>query len=497
MSKWFDYTSVLRLEPDGAGDFAEGLRAAVADPVWFLGRQWQMNEHAGEDAATPVRVSLDTSTEAILPGVANVTEGTPFESLVEGEDNDWWTWSRRIRLGALLHDRFPDVVAELAPTDVPSPYDSLAGPLYDGLVIWNSLPSAPADLVDLVPAPRDSTWRSDRLAYEHSFPSGPVDFAASEHRGGDVDWWTVDAVPATNQSLALVNTLHRLPTRISFRGAPHPRWWQIEDSADDLGAHPPDRTHIGTLLLIELMASHSDDWFLLPLATKSGMTLTVSSLVVTDAFDRVITLSPRSDWSVFATQGLGTDQLVVFPSASTPLRGPVTDRVLFAVDQDANLAWGIERMALGRELSDPPEVWTTPVDQDGSLVAGGAHGYTYVPATGLRAPWRPYVITGDTAERRWVQATIDPDLFQEDPDLTEPGDLVNDHPSSAADAIHAIDADVISESGNLLERRWVLARDATGRPVLWRQRERGQLVEGASSGLRFDVAEPVPEIDST
>ena len=39
-------------------------------------------------------------------------------------------------------------------------------------------------------------------------------------------------------------------------------------------------------------------------------------------------------------------------------------------------------------------------------------------------------------------------------------------------------------------------RAAAGRPVLWRQRERGPLAEGANSGLRSDVAEPVAEVEA-
>jgi hypothetical protein len=41
-----------RLEPRRpAGDLDAGFRAAIGDPVWFLGRQWQMAEHQGEDGA--------------------------------------------------------------------------------------------------------------------------------------------------------------------------------------------------------------------------------------------------------------------------------------------------------------------------------------------------------------------------------------------------------------------------------------------------------------
>ena len=49
----------LILEP-GRTDTDEGLRARVADPVWFITRQWQLGELQGEDAAFPGFARLGT-----------------------------------------------------------------------------------------------------------------------------------------------------------------------------------------------------------------------------------------------------------------------------------------------------------------------------------------------------------------------------------------------------------------------------------------------------
>ncbi len=54
---WECYT---RLEPQRPNvDFQEGVSARVADPVWFLARQWQLGEQHGEDASTPVVVQVE------------------------------------------------------------------------------------------------------------------------------------------------------------------------------------------------------------------------------------------------------------------------------------------------------------------------------------------------------------------------------------------------------------------------------------------------------
>ena len=48
-----------RIEPRcRSDDFVRGLQARTADPAWFLARQWQTGEFKGEDAGSPLEVSL-------------------------------------------------------------------------------------------------------------------------------------------------------------------------------------------------------------------------------------------------------------------------------------------------------------------------------------------------------------------------------------------------------------------------------------------------------
>src|SRR5437660_8466982 len=62
-------TTWTRLEPDTqtnqALDLDEGVAARLADPLWLLGRQWQMGELSGEDAASPVTARITASSFAI------------------------------------------------------------------------------------------------------------------------------------------------------------------------------------------------------------------------------------------------------------------------------------------------------------------------------------------------------------------------------------------------------------------------------------------------
>ncbi len=46
-----------RLEPrPNDRDMQTGFAARIHDPLWLLARQWQMGEHQGENASSPVRI---------------------------------------------------------------------------------------------------------------------------------------------------------------------------------------------------------------------------------------------------------------------------------------------------------------------------------------------------------------------------------------------------------------------------------------------------------
>src|SRR4051794_5251641 len=55
-----------RLEPQATlGDPRPGVEARVHDPLWLMGRQWQLGEFEGEDAGTPLTVRAVTRTVAV------------------------------------------------------------------------------------------------------------------------------------------------------------------------------------------------------------------------------------------------------------------------------------------------------------------------------------------------------------------------------------------------------------------------------------------------
>lgn len=92
-------TSWLRLEGNSSDVYMDlGLQARIHDPLWMLGRQWQVNEFLGEDAGSPVKANL----KATLIGLTSYTGGPaqnnaahsqpydartmPLETIVEHEE---------------------------------------------------------------------------------------------------------------------------------------------------------------------------------------------------------------------------------------------------------------------------------------------------------------------------------------------------------------------------------------------------------------------------
>ena len=96
-----------RLEPEPPStDLQRGFAAEVADPLWMLGRQWQVGEHAGEDASSPVLVELQVA-HTPLETVAGLDPTlVPAEVILEGGTEDWWTIGRRIRVGRAVGASF-------------------------------------------------------------------------------------------------------------------------------------------------------------------------------------------------------------------------------------------------------------------------------------------------------------------------------------------------------------------------------------------------------
>ncbi|WP_432513065.1 hypothetical protein [Kineococcus sp. SYSU DK001] len=499
------FDSVRRLEADPwQTDLALGFRAEVADPAWLLGRQWQLGEHRGEDASSPVRVTYRARLTPIDP-IAGQTHldprTTPAEAVVESEPGQWWTPGRRVSAGRAVAAAAAGAGTPLPAEEglllaaLPVPYDVLDGTGYDGRALWRErarlgLPD-PWFGPDRAPDPEPADlWDSAELTHGADFHAGGVTLALRRHDGGDLDWYSVDATaplpppaePAPERSL--------YPGRVRFRGAPLPRWWQIEDAAVDVGGYPPDRAHFATLLLVDLLVNQSDDWFSFPVQARAGHVVTLDEVVVLDSFGDPWTLEAPTDWSMFATDGLDRSSLVVWGTAATPLVGPVLDEVVIGVDEDANLVWAVEQRLRGRAVPSDDD---PPPEPPAHLDATGRAGFAYRPMTRVPPRWHPYVVEEVAGRRRFVQGRA--------ADLSGPtavllpeaeSDLLVDPASGGVHPTHQLEPAAVPQDGVRVERRAVLARATDGSPVLWTQRRRQPLLTPPALRLRFDTVEAVP-----
>ncbi len=502
-----------RLEPQQGplGDLQRGFAAELGDPLWLLGRQWHMGEQQGENASTPLAVELSVSETPIGAPADRASQDPliiPAEAIIEGSADDTWTLGTRIGIGlrAVSEGRVAAINADTDPAlvlrDLPEPYAGLSGQVYDGRALAHDPAVDLSGILPATPALGDH-WQSDELAYRTSFPCGDTVLRVDRHDGGEVDWWTVDAARPLTVTAAR-RARRALPGRFRYPGAPLPRFWQIEAGHVDIGGFPPDRAHFATLLLIDLIASHSDDWFTFPFLTRAGYVLRMHEVRVIDSFGDPWPAAgsswepmPPDEWSLFRVRGLeappaaGAAQreptLVIWPSAATPLGGPALDEVVLGVDEDANLLWAVEQRVNGVEQTQPPPPVQSP--------PSAATEFVYRPTSAVPFHWHPYEIAAvntnpaQPGRRRFVQGRF-ADLHTDGPSTLRPApraDLL-----TVPAGIHEIEPAAIPTTGLKVEQRYMLARGTDARPVLWLQRQRLPLLGPPSHALRVDLAEPVP-----
>ncbi len=512
----------LTLEPRRT-DSDEGLRARVADPIWFISRQWQLGELQGEDASTPVVVrcaprhvpiTYDRSRPDLDPSVM------PAEALLEAEPGDWWTIGRCVRLGRAAAPLLDENSRErLRMGRLPSPYEALANEI-DGRAVFLSGILAGNELWSEVPSPPPDRWSASRLEYAASFEAGGTALRVREHQGGDVDWFTVDGdadALAVTRVAPAASTREVIPGRLQYPGAPNPRWWQFENHAVDIGGFAPDRSHFPTTVLLDAVLAHADDWFTFPvpapseadLQPSSGALVILENVTVRDSFGEIWNLEPPpttgpSAWSLFHTSGLPSSHLVVWPVAVAPLVGPILDEVLIGVDEDANLAWAVELRADALQVLPSADTSTAVAE----TTRTGTRDFRYLISTTLPNGWHPYerVRTddptrsgapgskelnpdaGDGRSGAWRQGVL-ADLNGAYPRF-RPGPisrLIGGPSGAGLGRGHELHADAIPSNGVMLRRRAVLCRDCDGAPVMWVERRASPVTGPPTSHLRFDV----------
>ena len=371
-----------RIEPRARDDdFSAGLEARIADPLWLLGRQWQMAEFDGEDTGSAIAVSVTFGSSAVTKATwqrgAQARErsaGPPLDAMIEGEDFRW-DWRRRVQTGQRFETLLREAAGAVAQTliaklrramPVPAGGDQgetldtasrsylslMAGRVIDGRrvndkVNWTTNPAtAPPDwnltagesplvvkaLTDLKRWMDDvypgwtggAAWNAERLRHEFALQvQGNGQLVTHEHTGGPVDWFDVRLKRGTTPPDR--TTVRAVPSRVAFAGAPHPRWWAFEDSREQFGQIEIDSTDIAKLALVEFALIYANDWLSIPLAFEAGRLVEVTSVKVTDVFGREFEPAPSEH-----LKGVGTQRWQLYaPALDSDPTGPGASRTLF------------------------------------------------------------------------------------------------------------------------------------------------------------------------
>ncbi len=100
-------TYLVRTEARGTSSSLEpGLAARIADPLWLLGRQWQLGELLGEDAGSPVDADLEAETASIVrfrrdgqtSGVGYDPAALPLDVMTADRIRSASGWTTRLRV---------------------------------------------------------------------------------------------------------------------------------------------------------------------------------------------------------------------------------------------------------------------------------------------------------------------------------------------------------------------------------------------------------------
>jgi hypothetical protein len=544
-------TTWHRLEPRVRGaDPAKGLRAAVHDPLWLLGRQWQLGELLGEDAASPVVARVETIQHPLSrfrPATGNAADydpqAVPLEVLVEREPVvaptlrqrlDAWTRLVDLLTAAGLAGRAAEFAAAhpLVPPRVgrDPAEDRLrllaGGRAGDGLAVAEALATdragLPEELVETfiswvreqTPTGQGGCWTSDRLEYRFSVgastASGEVVLSAPEYLGGRLDWYDLDVDEDPSHTLGgaasdgATTVAHMLPTRVMFPGMPAERFWEFEDAAVDFGAVSAAAEDLGRLITVEFATVFGNDWWSVPVPARFGGLVGVRSLVVRDTFGENVRVKPTetdasatAPWRMFrltdsvlaAGSGPAPALLLLAPVVAAALEGDSVEQLLLLRDEMANMGWAVERVVEGAD-SRP---------RDRSIEYGSR--LSAAPLPELASPAELVYALQTMVPEHWIPLVpvLDPAgsgavMLQRGSLLTHDGLA---RPITAQGVLLAPEVspwyfheEEVPRAGLRVRRVPCMARWLDGTSYDWISRQVGSGGGEGSSGLQFDIAIP-------
>lgn len=353
-----------RLEPmirsRGTGGLLDvALEAGVCDPLFMLGRQWQLAEFHGEDGGSPVSSHLRLSGAEVTrfrpsdtgPPVP-LDPRVPLEYMVEGGADEVLPLRASARAGLRLLSQLQslpepvrdsvtrELVHDACPLPPVPPVEGVHEPDPAGRALHRAMADRAPDATKLDryladgrrPAgltaaqaqhfkaaaadwrrwfaaeharPATSSWVRERL--EHRFSIGAslsgeqTVLTAPEYTGGAIELYHLDCDSRDGQSLDAPDDATppvertTVPTRATYPGMPAERWWEFEDNAVNLPAISAGPVHLARLLVVEFANVYGNDHWVIPVELDTGQIYRITGLTVTDDFGDTTEIGPVHD----------------------------------------------------------------------------------------------------------------------------------------------------------------------------------------------------------
>jgi len=182
---------------------------------------------------------------------------------------------------------------------------------------------------------------------------------------------------------------------------PGTRFWEFEDGQTNLGDLDTQTVDLTKMLLTEFAAVATSDWFQFSVITPIGSLNRIAALVVTDSFGAQTLVPPTGEiyspngngkiWQIFTLDGDSTrrDTLLLPPMLGRVLDGPAIEEVIFLRDDQAAMAWAVEKSLDGPldAAISGYESQLVPPNPPSPIPAGAEVNYlvgSTVPKTGYR-----------------------------------------------------------------------------------------------------------------
>ncbi|MDX1414233.1 MAG: hypothetical protein R3293_08575 [Candidatus Promineifilaceae bacterium] len=457
-----------RLEPKNkTHSIREGLQARVKDPLWLLGRQWQVGEFQAHNGGHPVRAEMEIASK-------------PIDQIIFGND--------------------ANVEAVPEPLNMNMPLE---------MKVEEEVQIQPGVF-------RAKGWNARRLEYSFRLKHGETELVAEEYFGNDLDWYHFD-LEADEEDGYVAESIGVKPVPATFLGMPLPRWWAIEDSRVDIGQVSRPHLNLLAMLLLEFSLIYSNDWYVIPVEQQVGTIRKIRSFKVMDSFGIVSNVNPVIDkdeykqgWEVFthrslSGKGLADGRVFYFPNRLYhALESEPIEKVSFFRDELANLVWAVEHLyqdgqgqiinradadienvpqqpgptfywdTVEKKLIDPAMI-TMEGEPGNRYIGPVAH---YLPMTPIPLHWIPYKPRQVDHKGHYILRRA---RTVEDPNL------LPQYKGIFVGESKYIFEEEITRVGLLLQRVVQMARGSSGERYRWQSRKKRADELHKSSGLRFDA----------